>query len=133
MGEWMNDWVRNHTGRKVYNHMNTINTKDNIKLMNRKHQIIFRLRTQNITLNQHLNRINPEMLPLCPLCSHYEENVEHFLLTCPKLQDLRKQYLPPIPTLGNTLYTSLDQLEKTSTFTNMAMSRRAKAQRLLDY
>ena len=131
--EWMNEWAKGDTGRKVYDHMNTIKPKDNLKLLNRSDQTtIFRLRTQHITLNQHLNRINPEIPPLCPLCDHHQESVEHFLFLCPNLTDLRQQLLPPIPSLENTLYSDKDQLLNTSKFYNMAMSRRMRVHRLLD-
>lgn len=132
--EWMNEWARGNTGRTVYSHMSTTKPKDNLKLLNRNDQTtIFRLRTQHVPLNQYLNRINPEHLPLCPLCDHYQESVEHFLLLCPNLKDLRKQLLPPIPSLENTLYSEANQLLNTSKYFNMAMSRRMRVQRLLDY
>ena len=129
----MNQWTRGPTGRPVYEHMNKVNHSDNIKALNRREQTtIFRLRTQHVPLNFHLNRINPEKPPMCLLCDHPYETVQHLLFECPKLQDPRQQLLPPNPTIDNTLYCSRDQLIKTSSYYNMALSRRAHAQRLLD-
>ena len=89
--------------------------------------IIFRLRTQHVPLNAHLNRFNPMHEPLCPLCDHAYETVEHFLFDCQKLQDLSENSLPPKPDIENTLYGSVDQLGMTSEFFIMANRRRADA------
>lgn len=131
--DWMNLWSRGTTGRVVYQHMNMVKKRDPIRQMTRKEQTtIFRLRTQHIPLNYHLNRINPEHHPNCQLCDHPHETVEHFLFDCPKLQDFRQQLLPPIPDVDNTLYSSLQQLKQTATYYSMALARRAKAQEPLD-
>ena len=131
--EWMNMWARGTTGRAVYNHMSTTKTKDPIRSLQRKEQCaIFRLRTQHVPLNSHLNRINPEHAPLCELCDNPNETVEHLLFRCPKLQDLRLQLLPPIPDVDNSLYSTLEQLQKTAQYYFMALSRRASTHRLLD-
>ena len=59
--EWMDNWAKGSTARIVYKYANKVVPKDSIKQLNRKHQTtIFRLRTQHIPLNFHLNRINPE-------------------------------------------------------------------------
>ena len=113
--------------------MKTTVVKDDMKKLKRKDQTaIFRLRTQHIPLNQHLNRINPERPPLCPLCDHPYETVEHVLFQCRKLDDLRVSYLPAFPNLENTLYCSLQQLKATATFYHTACARRANAQMVLD-
>ena len=131
--EWMNAWARGSTGRKVYSHMNKTNPKDRIKSLKRKDQTsIFRLRTGHAPLNYHLNRINPERPPICLLCDHPYETVEHLLFQCPRLQDLRQQFLPRNPDMDNTLYSDREQLLKTSTFYNMALGRRARTQGPLD-
>ena len=130
---WMNMWATGQTGRAVYREMNKTKPKDPLRSLPRKDQAaIFRLRTQHVTLNQHLNRINPEHPPMCPLCNAQFETTPHLLLDCPKLQDLRAQLLPPSPDISNTLYSNADQLRKTSTYYFMAMGRRASAHRLLD-
>ena len=131
--EWMNLWSRGTTGRPVFQHMNSVKPKDDFKLLQRKDQCnIFRLRTQHAPLNYHLNRINPRHPPMCPLCDHPYETVQHILFNCPKLQDLRQRFLPPTPGTDNSLYAPLEQLKRTSTFYNMALGRRAKALALLD-
>ena len=102
--EWMKNWSEGNTARTVHTHMKTTVVKDDMKKLKRKDQTaIFRLRTQHIPLNQHLNRINPERPPLCPLCDHPYETVEHVLFHCRKLDDLRVSYLPAFPNLENTL------------------------------
>ena len=131
--EWMNLWANGVTGRTVYEHMNTTKSKDPIKYISRKEQCtIFRLRTQHIPLNAHLNRLNPEHPPLCELCDEPYETVDHIMFNCPKLADLRQQFLPPRPHTTNSLYSTFEQLKKTSTYFNMAMGRRATAHRPLD-
>ena len=129
--EWMNSWARGTTGRVLYNHMSTTKTNDPIRLLNRKHQShIFQLRVQHTPLNNHLNRINPEYPPMCVLCDSPHETVDHILFECPKLEDLRQRLLPSSPDTENTLYGNHIQLEKTSNFYGMALSRRAEAHRL---
>ena len=131
--EWMNNWSSGSTARTVYTHMKTVKTNDNMKKLSRKDQTaIFRLRTQHVPLNNHLNRFNPEIPPLCPLCDHPYETVEHVLMQCRKLEDLRAQYLPVNPNIENMLYGSLKQLKNTATFYNMACARRANAHTALD-
>ena len=131
--DWMRKWASGPTARKVYNHMNQVNPNDNLQKLKRKDQTtIFRLRTQHIPLNYHLNRFNPEKPPHCVLCDDPYETVEHVLLECRKLEDLRKLYLPTPPSIENTLYCSLSQLERTVLFYDMTCVRRANAQRLLD-
>ena len=126
--QWMSDWAQDKTGRKLFPYMPKPNKKDNLNQLNRKQQaIIFRLRTQHVPLNAHLNRFNPMHEPLCPLCDHAYETVEHFLFDCQKLQDLRENFLPPKPDIENTLYGSVDQLGMTSEFFIMANRRRADA------
>ena len=128
--EWMNRWAQGTTGRCMFNHMTTPQPKDNINTLKRRDQvIIFRLRTMHIPLNAHLNRINPEIAPLCPLCPQPYETVQHHLFDCPALADLREELLPDNPDLGNTLYAGPEQLRKTCTYYTMASGRRAKAQR----
>ena len=101
----------------------------NLNKLERKEQsIMFRLRTQHAPLHHHLNRLNPMYGPLCHLCDHAYETVEHFLFECPNLRDLRKELLPPIPDINNTLFGDVSQLEQTSKYYNMAHRRRAKAQ-----
>ena len=113
--------------------MKQVQPKDCIKQLKRKDQTtIFRLRTQHIPLNSHLNRINPEKPPHCVLCDHPYETVEHVLFDCKEVEDLRFLYLPSLPTLENTLYCSREQLENTALFYNMTCVRRANAQRHLD-
>ena len=116
-------WAAGQTGRAVCKEMNRTKSKDNIRCLQRKDQvIIFRLRTQHVPLNYHLNRINPQHPPMCLLCDHVYETAEHLLLKCDKLQDLRQQFLPPSPIIDNTLYCDKQQLERTSKFYHMAQA-----------
>ena len=127
--EWMNMWATGQKGRAVYQQMNKVNKKDALHSLTRKEQTaIFRLRTQHVPLNFHLNRINPQHIPTCPLCPTPLETTEHFLFDCPGLHDLRQQFLPPSPSISNCLYCNKEQLSKTSTYYFMALSRRANAQ-----
>ena len=127
--EWLKDWEDNNTGRSLYAFLRAPNQKDPINALGRREQvIIYRLRTQHIQLNAHLNRINPEHPPMCPLCGCQFETVPHFLFECQNLQDLRQLYLPPDPDLEKILYSSTPQLERTVTYYNMANRRRANAQ-----
>ena len=91
--EWMDIWTSGPTARKVFAHMKQVQPKDCIKQLKRKDQTtIFRLRTQHIPLNSHLNRINPEKPPHCVLCDHPYETVEHVLFDCKEVEDLRFLY-----------------------------------------
>ena len=131
--EWMDNWTNGSTARKVFKYMNKVVPKDCIKQLKRKDQTtVFRLRTQHIPLNVHLNRINPEKPPHCVLCNHPYETVEHVLFECREVEDLRLLYLPNLPDIENTLYCSKEQLESTALFYDMTCVRRANAQRLLD-
>ena len=89
--------------------------------------IIFQLRTQQLPLNQHLNRIGVKQTAACPLCDYPTETVEHHLFFCRKLTDLRGCFLPKVPHTANCLYSSKEQLERTCTYYRMASSRRALA------
>ena len=127
--EWLNNWATCNKGRAIFPHMTQPNTHDDINSLGRKEQvIIFRLRSQHVQLNMHLNRINPEHPPLCALCPEPYETVKHFLFECPNLEDLRKMYLPPNPDLVNTLYANKIQLQKTCKYYSMANSRRVNTQ-----
>ena len=103
--EWMNDWSKNRTGRSMYNHMTCPKIQDPIRKIKRREQsTIFRLRTGHVQLNGHLSRIKKNHPPQCPLCGYRNETVEHHLIYCTRLQDLREVYLPPRPSILNTLY-----------------------------
>lgn len=41
------------------------------------------LRTRHAPLNEHLHRINKSPTSSCPHCPNVNENVHHFLITCP--------------------------------------------------
>ena len=123
--ERLNNWALCGKGRSMFAHMPTPNKKDPNNTLKREDQVtIFRLRTQHIPLNAHLNRIKADHAPTCPLCDHPQETVKHFLFDCEPLNDLRKQYLPPSPDLENTLYADRTQLQQTSKYYTMANRRR---------
>ncbi|BFZ04134.1 hypothetical protein BsWGS_07173 [Bradybaena similaris] len=130
---WLNRWATGDTGRAFYRYMSTPDRNDNINYLTRKDQsTIFRLRTQHIQLNAHLNRICRQHTQQCPLCSHPCETVDHHLFKCSALADIRNLLLPPIPNTQNTLYGDRQQLEKTCKFHYLALCRRADAQMQLD-
>lgn len=123
--EWLNQWAQGTTGRKMYKEMNQPNKGDNIKFLPRKEQCtIFQLRTGHVTLNSHLNRINPTYPPNCRHCHHPQETVEHFLFECPILTLLRNTLLPPQPTITNTLYSNKEQLKRTFQYFCLALTAR---------
>ena len=127
--EWLNGWALGKTGRSVFKYMATPNPKDSINSIERREQVvIFRLRTQHIPLNAHLNRFKPQAEPTCLLCPYPYETVQHHLLECPSLQDLRETLLPQNPTIENTLYSTAEQLHNTYLYFTMASNRRAQAQ-----
>ena len=127
--EWMNDWARSTTGRAIFTHMTTPTPKDSINSLKRGEQTtVFRLRSQHVPLNSHLKRIGVIADSSCPLCPCPDETVAHHLFHCPALKDLRSLYLPPNPSLENTLYSSCKQLRNTHSFYVMSSGRRAKAQ-----
>jgi len=130
--EWLQDWSRNKTGRALYEHMSAPKPNDPVNKLKRGEQsTIFRLRTGHIGLNNHLSRIKKDFPSQCPLCRHPNETVEHHLLQCAKLHDLRRQFLPAQPSISNCLYGCQEQLEKTCKYFYHASSPRAAAQRLL--
>ena len=123
--EWVNDWALGSTGRVMYPYMTTPTNTDPIDSLGRREQsIIFRLRSQHVCLNMHLNKINPMQEPVCPLCPCAYETVSHFLFECPELLQLRKTYLPANPDLGNTLYSDHKQLNNTAKYFIMAYRQR---------
>ena len=127
--EWYNKWAQNDKGRVMYHHIPKPNKIDPINSLERKDQVvIFRLRTNHIQLNAHLNRILKDHQPACPLCGYREETVHHFLFECPPLQDIRSQFLPPNPNRENTLYAPLLQLKNTSSYFHKANHRRTRVQ-----
>ena len=121
--EWLNRWSAGSTGRVMYKEMTKPNTNDNINKLTRKEQCtIFQLRTSHARTNYHLNRTNPLHLPLCRNCTAPHETVRHVLLECPNLQQLRSKLLPQQPSINNTLYSTLTQLQKTCRYFNLTFS-----------
>lgn len=56
------------------------------------------LQTNRHKFNKH------EVSPDCPLCDSGDEDREHFIVICPKLMEVRQQF---IMALKNILYTSI--------------------------
>jgi len=127
--EWVNSWSMCSTGRVMYPHMTAPTKTDPIDDLDRREQcIIFRLRSQHIPLNMHLNMINPMQEPVCPLCPCAYETVEHFLFECPQLSNIRDVLLPPCPNIDNTLYSNSDQLKRTAQYFMLVNRQRVKTQ-----
>ena len=130
--DWLNTWATGTTGRSMYQHMAKPQHNDPINKLNRRDQsLIFQLRSKHIPLNQHLNRIGVKQSAACPLCDYHSETVEHHLFHCRNLTDLRGCFLPKVPNLSNSLYSTRKQLEQTCNYFRVASSRRANAQMLL--
>ena len=118
---WYNNWRNDEKGRQLYKYLPTPNSKDPINKLNRKDYCnIFRLRTGHSNLNHHKNRIDPTVAPNCRHCGYHHETVEHHLLQCTALAELRRELLPTSPNFENCLYGNKLQLEKTSKFHSMA-------------
>ena len=127
--DWHNKWALSKKGRALFNFVAAPNKTDPINSLPRKEQVtIFRLRTTHAPLNAHLNKITKDHLPNCNLCSHNKEDVQHFLLECPALTDLRDRLLPRNPTIQSTLYSDKHQLKNTAKYFRMANGRRAQTQ-----
>ena len=92
----------------------------------------FCLRILHVPFNSHLKRIGVVTDSSCPLCPCSDETVTHLLFQCPALKYIRSLYLPPNPSIENTLYTSASQLRDAHKFFVMSSGKRAKAQMLLD-
>jgi len=130
--EWMIDWSRNSTGRALYEYMNAPKPKDPINNLARKEQsLIFRLRTGHVPLNNHLHRIKKNHPAQCPLCGSPKETVEHHLLHCENLKDLRRDLLADQLSIRYCLYGDPEQLRATCTYFYQASRPRAVAQRRL--
>ena len=126
---WMREWTNSDKGRAIFEYMSTPFKRDEINALKRNEQVsIFRLRSQHAPLNAHLKRIGVLTSSECPLCQFPEETVEHHLLLCPALDDLRTELLPPKPDISNTLFGPSSQLKDTHTFYVMAGQRRVRAQ-----
>ena len=118
---WRTQWTQNETGRTLFQFQPAPNPRDAINQLERKHQCnIFRLRTGHAFLNMHRNRLNPQVQPNCRHCGQQNETVEHHLLYCGQLKEIRKNLLPENPLISECLYGSRDQLLKTSIFHTLA-------------
>ena len=119
---WNNKWIQNDTGRELYKYQPAPNPRDAINQLDRKHQCnIFRMRTGHSALNAHRNRLNPLVPPNCRHCQHPLETVEHHLLHCGQLAELRSDLLPANPTISNCLFGSRENLIKTSFYYSQAL------------
>ena len=54
--------------------------------------ILFRMATGHCKLNQHLHRIACHVNGECDNC-HTPETIDHFILTCPKYEDMRQDLM----------------------------------------
>ena len=122
---WMDKWKNGDTGRTMFTNMPKPNAKDGINTLARQDQsTLFQMRTGHIPLNLHLNRINPQHPPLCRNCDYPYESTAHVLFDCQATISLRKELLPPFPTIENSLYGCPDQLKNTCNFVRNHMLKR---------
>ena len=120
---WLTSWATGQTGRVMYNEMPKPNPHDKINTLKRNEQCtIFQLRTGHFKYNAHLNRINPQIAPVCRGCGYPYETVSHVLLDCKRMSKLRKELLPANPSLGNILYGTKAQLKATVEFVNLSLT-----------
>ena len=120
---WLTSWTTGQTGRFMFQEMTKPNPHDPINTLCRKDQsTIFQLRTGHTKFNAHLNRINPQVAPVCRGCDFAYETVHHVLFDCKRMSKYRKMLLPAQPSLGNVLYGNKSQLENTVRFVNLSLS-----------
>ena len=55
----------------------------------------FRLGVSELSVHYYRHRNHTEENLICPFCKEMKEDEVHFVLCCPVLDDLRKQYIPP--------------------------------------
>ncbi|WP_419640662.1 hypothetical protein, partial [Thiolapillus sp.] len=55
----------------------------------------FRLGVSELSVHYYRYRNHTEENLICPFCKEMKEDEVHFVLCCPVLDDLRKQYIPP--------------------------------------
>ena len=101
-------WPSDHMAILTFYPINSLGRRDQCN--------IFQLRTGHINLNFHRNRIDPLFTTICRNCMYPYETVEHFLLYCDRLVELRESLLPPNSNIENWFYTNNLQLQKTSQF-----------------
>ena len=89
------------SGTRYYTHCRPFATHN----FNRRLQTeIRRLRTgHSMLLGTYRHRINSNISASCSNCGHPNDTLEHFLIQCPQLQQLRDKFLDTDTTLGNAL------------------------------
>ena len=121
--QWLNGWAAGKTGRPMYRYRDRPTCPTKERTLTRQEQCtIFQLRTGHCTLNKHLNRTRKDHPPTCRHCSTSEETVQHHLLECSHLLNIRKTLLPPAPTIQNCLYGTTAQLKNTARYHRMALA-----------
>ena len=55
----------------------------------------FRFGVSELSVHYYLYRSHVEKDLKCPLCGEGKEDEVHFVLCCPMLDDIRKQFIPP--------------------------------------
>jgi ribonuclease HI len=120
---WVDEWAQGKTGRFMQHFIKKPTKLGQQKFLNRKEESkIFQLRTGHCMLNKHLSRIRKDHDPACRHCLVEEETINHHLLQCPKLTNIRKELLPPSPSIESCLYTTTEQLKKTASFHILALA-----------
>ena len=83
---------------------------------------LLQIEWHTLIYQNHLNRFDPIHPPHCRNCTHPYETTEHILFECLGLKKDREELLPPLPTIGNCLYSSTSQLRNTAKLYYMSLS-----------
>ena len=121
--QWLNEWAQGKTGRNMFKHRTRPTQRKETALNRQEESSLFQLRTGHCLLNSHLSRTHKSHSSLCRHCQLVDETVQHHLLECSELGDLRAELLPPTPTIESCLYpTAEKQLKRTARFHRMALT-----------
>jgi hypothetical protein len=101
-----------------------------VKLFAARHEhyaVLIQMKTGTVSRHTFLNvlelhRIGPAQNPNYRHCRTNMQTVQHLLLHCPQLSEMRCQLLLSQPNIYNTLCTSSTQLRNTALFARRAMS-----------
>ena len=95
------DYVQTSDRFSMYRSFNSISycTKTYITMNMDRHlkriMTKFRFGVSELSVNYYRYRSHVEKDLKCPLCREAKEDEVHFVLCCPMLDDIRKQFIPP--------------------------------------